>query len=67
MKLEYRRAELPYLIQWRQFGCGEYVLGLEPGNCFPEGQSAMEHKGMLRRLEPGESVSTFVRVTLTQE
>ena len=66
MKLEYRSAELPYLIQWRQFGCGEYVLGLEPGNCFPEGQTAMEQKGMLRRLAPGESVSTFVRVSLTE-
>ena len=65
MKLEYRTAELPYLIQWRQFGCGEYVLGLEPGNCFPEGQEMMDKKGMLRRLEPGEKVRTLIRVSLS--
>jgi len=66
MKLEYRTAELPYLIHWRQFGCGEYVLGLEPGNCFPEGQEAMEKKGLLRRLAPGEKVNTFLRVSLAE-
>ena len=65
LKLEYRTAELPYLIQWRQFGCGEYVLGLEPGNCFPEGQEMMDKKGMLRRLEPGEKVRTLIRVSLS--
>ena len=65
MKLEYRTAELPYLIQWRQFGCGEYVLGLEPGNCFPEGQAMMDKKGMLRRLGAGEKVRTLIRVSLS--
>lgn len=67
LKLEYRSAELPYLIQWRQFGCGEYVLGLEPGNCFPEGQTAIAQKGILRKLAPGEVVNTAVRITLAGE
>lgn len=67
MKLEYRSAELPYLVQWRQFGCGEYVLGLEPGNCVPEGQSAVDQKGLLRRLAPGEKVCTSLRITLSGE
>ena len=65
LKLEYRTAELPYLIQWRQFGCGEYVLGLEPGNCFPEGQAMMDKKGMLRHLNPGEKTHTLLRVSLS--
>jgi hypothetical protein len=30
--------QLPYLTQWKMMGQGEYVLGLEPGNCFPMGR-----------------------------
>ncbi len=67
LKLAYRVAELPYLVQWRQFGCGEYVLGLEPANCFPEGRAEIEKQGMLRHLEPGAVVTTLIRVAIEEE
>ena len=62
-----RRKELPYLIQWKQMGQGEYVLGLEPANCFPEGQAAMLKKDMLQYLQPGGRIKTLVKISIEQE
>jgi hypothetical protein len=46
-------------------GAGEYVVGIEPANCYPEGQNAMAARGLLRHIEPGETVETLVRVRLS--
>ena len=32
----------------------EYVLGLEPGNCLPDGRDVMREKGILDILKPNE-------------
>ena len=64
VSLSYRKAELPYLVQWRMPGEGEYVMGLEPANCYPIGQNAFAEKGLLRHLEPGEIVETHVRLQI---
>jgi len=65
-KVAYRTAELPYLIQWKMMGQGEYVVGLEPANCYPEGQDKMAQQGLLRHLEPGEKIETLVKVTIEE-
>ena len=52
--VRYETAELPYLIQWKQMGEGDYVCGLEPGNAYPEGRSVARERGQLRTIEPGE-------------
>jgi len=36
-------------------GEGEYVLGIEPGNCLPEGRPTERDTGRLITLKPGES------------
>jgi galactose mutarotase-like enzyme len=59
-----RKAELPYIVQWKQMGLGEYVLGIEPGNCVPENQNGNRQKGILRTIAPGETVKHKVTVTL---
>ena len=61
----YRVAELPWLIQWRMLGQGEYVTGLEPANGFPEGQARLAERGMVRRIAPGEAFETLVRIAFT--
>lgn len=48
VKAEWDIGPLPYFTQWLMCGEGEYVLGMEPGNCFPTGR-ANERK--LNRLE----------------
>ncbi len=59
--LDYDRRELPVLTQWKSFASGDYVLGLEPGNCHVEGAAAEHAQGTLQILKPMETR----RVTLT--
>ncbi len=63
-KVTYRVAELPYLIQWKMMGQGEYVVGLEPANCFPEGQEQMGKRGLLRQLQAGEKTETLLKLSV---
>ncbi|MDD4622224.1 MAG: aldose 1-epimerase family protein [Kiritimatiellae bacterium] len=64
LEVSYRVAELPHLVQWKMMGQGEYVMGLEPANCYPEGQSRMAERGLLRHLEPGAQTATFLRLAV---
>ena len=66
LTVSYRVAELPYLVQWKMMGQGEYVMGLEPANCYPEGQENIEKRGILKMLAPGDTVSTKVRVAVEE-
>lgn len=60
-RISFRKRELPLLTQWKQFGEGEYVLGLEPGTSHVEGTLAEEEKfASLRVLNPGESFETLL-------
>ncbi|MCQ2378508.1 MAG: aldose 1-epimerase family protein [Victivallaceae bacterium] len=65
LRVDFRKKELPYLVEWKMMGQGEYVLGLEPANCLPEGQAKNAEKGTLRRLAPGEESVSVVRVSLS--
>ena len=66
VRVSYRTAELPYLVQWKQMGQGEYVMGLEPANCFPEGQANIAKRGMLRYLNPGEVTTCKVKLSFRE-
>lgn len=48
---------LPAIFEWKMTATQHYVLGLEPANT-PEirGRAAARRAGLLRRLEPGETV-----------
>jgi hypothetical protein len=63
--VSYRTEELPHLIQWKMMGQGEYVMGLEPANCYPEGQTRMAGRNMLRHIGPGETVETLLRLSVS--
>lgn len=65
VRLSFRKKELPYLVQWRQAGVGDYVMGLEPANCSqPVGQAEYAKTGLLKRIEPGEIVETCIKLDL---
>lgn len=53
--MTYDTKELPYFTQWKMMGEKEYVMGLEPGNCTPDGRAAMRQSGELKFLKAGES------------
>lgn len=38
--------QLPNIIQWKNAGFGDYVMGIEPANCFPEGREKQKEYGL---------------------
>lgn len=65
--VSYRKAELPFLTQWKNLGEGEYVMGLEPANCHVEGLAAEREKfKSLRILQPGESFETLLALSVSR-
>jgi len=51
----------PCFTEWKMMGKIDYVLGLEPGNCTPDGRDIMRKQGKLKFLESGESALTSVK------
>lgn len=58
-------AALNRFSQWIQFGSGDYVLGLEPGNVGVMGRGAERAAGTLPMLEPGETRTFRLAVTVS--
>ena len=61
--ISFDTEELPYFTEWKLMQAGEYVLGLEPGNCTPDGRDVLRKNGTLKFLAPGESVCQTVTFT----
>jgi hypothetical protein len=64
LEVAFRRRELPFFTQWKMMGRGEYVLGLEPANCRPDGQQKERENGTLAVLRPGKSTESLVAIGL---
>lgn len=47
--------QLPNFIQWKNLGAGEYVMGLEVSNSFPDGRDKERAQGRLPFIEPWET------------
>lgn len=47
-------------------GCGEYVMGLEPGNCNPDGRDVMRKNGTLETLKEGQKKIHTIKFTFTE-
>ena len=65
--LSYNKSELPKFTEWQMFGNTEYVLGLEPGNCTPDGRDVLRKNGTLQFIEAGESRKTAVKFSFTDD
>jgi hypothetical protein len=53
--LHFNKKQLLNFTQWKQMGEGEYVLGMEPCNCFVGGRSDASKNETLEYLDPGET------------
>lgn len=62
VSIRFDAEKLDGFVEWKMMGVRDYVLGLECGNCYPDGRDVMREKGMLKFLEPGETVIYEVRV-----
>ncbi len=65
--MSYDKETLPCFTEWKMVGKREYVLGLEPGNCTPDGRDVVRKNGALKFLEPAESEKTFVKFSFTTD
>lgn len=58
--MSYDQTTLPYFTEWKMMGKRDYVLGLEPGNCTPDGRDILRKNGTLKFLQPEESCTTNI-------
>jgi hypothetical protein len=64
LHLQWEAASLPCFTQWKNTRQRQYVNGIEPGNCVPEGRNAARKAGRLQMLAPGETVETYLCLTV---
>lgn len=67
LKISYDTASLPFFTQWKMMGEYDYVMGLEPGNCLPDGRKAMREMGKLEILKAGEKKVHKLNFEFTEE
>lgn len=60
-------GELDGFVEWKMMGIRDYVLGLECGNCYPDGRDVMRRGGMLKFLKPEETKIYQVKVEIKHE
>ncbi len=56
--LSFDKKELPCFTEWKMMGVHDYVIGLEPGNCTPDGRDVLRKNGTLQFIKPGEKKTT---------
>lgn len=52
--IRFNKNQLFNLTQWKMMGEGEYVLGIEPCNCYGSGREYLKASGLLEYIGPGE-------------
>ncbi len=62
LEITFDPKKLDGFVEWKMMGVRDYVLGLECGNCYPDGRDVMRKTGMLKFLAPEESVDYEVHV-----
>jgi len=66
LQISFDSSSLDCFTQWKMMGCKDYVMGLEPGNCYPDGRDVMREKGRLKFIAPGETKTYGVRLTMIE-
>jgi len=66
LHISFDALELDGFVEWKMMGVRDYVLGLECGNCYPDGRDVMRKNGMLKFLKPGESKTYQVRIRIIE-
>ena len=64
LNISFDATELDGFVEWKMMGVRDYVLGLECGNCYPDGRDVMRKAGMLKFLSPGEKKTYNVKITM---
>ena len=67
LEISFDAEELDGFVEWKMMGVRDYVLGLECGNCYPDGRDVMRKTGMLKFLAPGEHKTYQVKVRMIEK
>lgn len=65
MEMTFDISSLDCFTEWKMMGEHEYVLGLEPANCYPDGRCVMREKGILKFLNAGECIKNKIEFKFT--
>lgn len=66
LTIGFNTRQLPYFTEWKMMGSGDYVLGLEPGNVPARERVSLRKDNILPSLEPGQSASNRIEVTVSE-
>ena len=66
VQIKFDSKQLPFFTQWKMMGVRDYVMGLEPGNCHPNGRDKMRQEGNLQILQPNESACFEVEIVMLE-
>lgn len=67
VEISFDAKELDGFVEWKMMGVRDYVLGLECGNCYPDGRDVMRRTGMLKFLQPGEKKTYRMNVEIIEK
>lgn len=67
LEISFDTSELDGFVEWKMMGVRDYVLGLECGNCYPDGRDVMRKTGMLKFLQPGEQKKYRVKIHMLEK
>lgn len=67
VKISYEPSSLTHFVEWKMMGYRDYVLGLEPGNAYPDGRDKARADGSLKTIAPGETISYDVCVEIVDK
>ena len=67
MTMTWSGDTLPILSQWRSMAAGDYVLGLEPANCYIMGRHEERENGTLPVLRAFETEKHTVTISFEEE
>lgn len=62
LRMTFDKTTLDCFVEWKMMGTNEYVLGLEPANCYPDGRAVMREKGTLKFLKPAEKTVNKIKL-----
>lgn len=66
MDMTWSGDKLPVLSEWRSMASGDYVLGLEPSNCYIMGRNAERANGTLPVLKAFDTEKHTVRIAFEE-
>jgi len=59
--IAYEKDTLPCFVEWKMMGKRDYVLGLEPANCTPDGRDVLRKENRLEFIKPDETITTSLQ------